>query len=316
MDVSVVVPLYNEEESLTELHDWIKKSLNNLDYSFELIFIDDGSTDNSWDIINNLSRTNANVKGYRFLKNYGKSQALNAGFKYAKGNLIATLDADLQDSPEELPSMIDKLKKEKLDLVSGWKKRRHDNFFLKNIPSKIFNFAARTISGINLHDFNCGIKVYKNNVVKTIEVRGEMHRYIPFLASEAGFKNISEKEVQHQARKYGVTKFGPERFMNGFLDLMTLWFLNKFGKRPMHFFGLLGTFMFFIGLSFILYLGFDKIYLNINSRLITERPQFFIALVTIIIGIQFFISGFLGELLLRQRNNKKTYIISQTTSSD
>ena len=316
MDVSVVVPLYNEEESLTELHDWIKKSLNNLDYSFELIFIDDGSTDNSWDIINNLSRTNTNVKGYRFLKNYGKSQALNAGFKYAKGNLIATLDADLQDSPEELPSMIDKLKKEKLDLVSGWKKRRHDNFFLKNIPSKIFNFAARTISGINLHDFNCGIKVYKNNVVKTIDVRGEMHRYIPFLASEAGFKNISEKEVQHQARKYGVTKFGPERFMNGFLDLMTLWFLNKFGKRPMHFFGLLGTFMFFIGLSFILYLGFDKIYLNINSRLITERPQFFIALVTIIIGIQFFISGFLGELLLRQRNNKKTYIISQTTSSD
>ena len=316
MDVSVVVPLYNEEESLTELHDWIKKSLNNLDYSFELIFIDDGSTDNSWDIINNLSRTNTNVKGYRFLKNYGKSQALNAGFKYAKGNLIATLDADLQDSPEELPSMIDKLKKEKLDLVSGWKKRRHDNFFLKNIPSKIFNFAARTISGINLHDFNCGIKVYKNNVVKTIEVRGEMHRYIPFLASEAGFKNISEKEVQHQARKYGVTKFGPERFINGFLDLMTLWFLNKFGKRPMHFFGLLGTFMFFIGLSFILYLGFDKIYLNINSRLITERPQFFIALVTIIIGIQFFISGFLGELLLRQRNNKKTYIISQTTSSD
>ena len=314
MDVSVVVPLYNEEESLTELHDWIKKSLNNLDYSFELIFIDDGSTDNSWDIINNLSRTNANVKGYRFLKNYGKSQALNAGFKYAKGNLIATLDADLQDSPEELPSMIDKLKKEKLDLVSGWKKRRHDNFFLKNIPSKIFNFAARTISGINLHDFNCGIKVYKNNVVKTIDVRGEMHRYIPFLASEAGFKNISEKEVQHQARKYGVTKFGPERFINGFLDLMTLWFLNKFGKRPMHFFGLLGTFMFFIGLSFILYLGFDKIYLNINSRLITERPQFFIALVTIIIGIQFFISGFLGELLLRQRNNKKTYIISQTTS--
>ena len=316
MDVSVVVPLYNEEESLTELHDWIKKSLNNLDYSFELIFIDDGSTDNSWDIINNLSRTNTNVKGYRFLKNYGKSQALNAGFKYAKGNLIATLDADLQDSPEELPSMIDKLKKEKLDLVSGWKKRRHDNFFLKNIPSKIFNFAARTISGINLHDFNCGIKVYKNNVVKTIDVRGEMHRYIPFLASEAGFKNISEKEVQHQARKYGVTKFGPERFMNGFLDLMTLWFLNKFGKRPMHFFGLLGTFMFFIGLSFILYLGFDKIYLNINSRLITERPEFFIALVTIIIGIQFFISGFLGELLLRQRNNKKTYIISQTTSGD
>ena len=316
MDVSVVVPLYNEEESLTELHDWIKKSLNNLDYSFELIFIDDGSTDNSWDIINNLSRTNTNVKGYRFLKNYGKSQALNAGFKYAKGNLIATLDADLQDSPEELPSMIDKLKKEKLDLVSGWKKRRHDNFFLKNIPSKIFNFAARTISGINLHDFNCGIKVYKNNVVKTIDVGGEMHRYIPFLASEAGFKNISEKEVQHQARKYGVTKFGPERFMNGFLDLMTLWFLNKFGKRPMHFFGLLGTFMFFIGLSFILYLGFDKIYLNINSRLITERPEFFIALVTIIIGIQFFISGFLGELLLRQRNNKKTYIISQTTSGD
>lgn len=310
--ISIVVPLFNEQDSLKELYSELKINISN--YEYEIIFIDDGSTDNSWDIINNLSRANTNVKGYRFLKNYGKSQALNAGFKYAKGNLIATLDADLQDSPEELPSMIDKLKKEKLDLVSGWKKRRHDNFFLKNIPSKIFNFAARTISGINLHDFNCGIKVYKNNVVKTIDVRGEMHRYIPFLASEAGFKNISEKEVQHQARKYGVTKFGPERFINGFLDLMTLWFLNKFGKRPMHFFGLLGTFMFFIGLSFILYLGFDKIYLNINSRLITERPQFFIALVTIIIGIQFFISGFLGELLLRQRNNKKTYIISQTTS--
>ena len=212
--------------------------------------------------------------------------------------------------------MINMLNEEKLDLVSGWKKTRHDSLFLKNIPSKLFNFAARIVSGIKLHDFNCGIKVYKKNVVKTIDVSGEMHRYIPVLASQAGFKRISEKEVKHQIRKYGVTKFGAERFINGFLDLLTLWFLNQFGKRPMHFFGLLGTFMFIIGISFILYLGIDKLYFNINSRLITDRPQFFIALVTIIIGVQFFISGFIGELLLRQRKNQKNYIISEITSSE
>ncbi len=316
MDISVVVPLYNEEESLIELHQWIESSLNSSGYSFEIIFIDDGSLDNSWEIIEVLSRKSKNIKGFRFTKNYGKSQALNAGFKFAEGEFVATLDADLQDSPEELLSMLEKLNSENLDLISGWKKTRHDNLFLKNIPSKLFNFSARLVSGIKLHDFNCGIKVYKKNVIKTIDVSGEMHRYIPFLASQAGFKKISEKEVKHQARKYGVTKFGPERFLNGFLDLLTLWFLNQFGKQPMHFFGLLGSLIFFIGLVFTIYLGIDKLFFNINSRLITDRPEFFLALITIIIGVQFFIAGFIGEILIRQKSSTNSYLISQTTLDD
>ena len=315
MDLSIIIPLYNEKESLIELNDRIHVNFENTKYSFEVIYVDDGSIDDSWETICDLARKYDNIKGISFAKNYGKSQALNAGFKYAKGNLIATLDADLQDSPDELVPMIKMLKKEKLDIVSGWKKIRYDNLFLKNIPSKLFNFSARAISGIKLHDFNCGIKVYKKNVIKSINVIGEMHRYIPFLASQAGFKKISEKEVKHQKRKYGVTKFGSERFVNGFLDLLTLWFLNKFGKRPMHFFGLLGTLMFFVGLIFTIYLGIDKIYFNTNSRLITDRPQFFIALTTIIIGVQFFISGFLGEILLRQKRNK-SYVISKFIPSD
>ena len=312
MEISVVVPLFNEQESLIELHEWIKSSLTNAGYSFELIFIDDGSLDGSWKTIEVLSKQNKNVRGFRFAKNFGKSQALNAGFKFAKGEYIATLDADLQDSPEELPSMISKLKNEKLDLVSGWKKTRYDSLFFKNIPSKLFNFAARLVSGVKLNDFNCGIKVYKKNVIKTIDVSGEMHRYIPFLASQAGFKKISEKEVKHQARKYGITKFGPERFLNGFLDLLTLWFLNQFGKRPMHFFGLLGSMMFFVGLGFTIYLGIDKLFFNVNSRLISDRPEFFIALITIVVGIQFFIAGFLGEILVRKKS-EINYLISQTT---
>ena len=316
MDISVVVPLYNEEESLIELHQWIESSLNSSGYSFEIIFIDDGSLDNSWEIIEVLSKKSKNIKGFRFTKNYGKSQALNAGFKFAEGEFVATLDADLQDSPEELLSMLEKLNSENLDLISGWKKTRHDNLFLKNIPSKLFNFSARLVSGIKLHDFNCGIKVYKKNVIKTIDVSGEMHRYIPFLASQAGFKKISEKEVKHQARKYGVTKFGPERFLNGFLDLLTLWFLNQFGKQPMHFFGLLGSLIFFIGLVFTIYLGIDKLFFNINSRLITDRPEFFLALITIIIGVQFFIAGFIGEILIRQKSSTNSYLISQTTLDD
>lgn len=316
MDISVVVPLYNEEESLIELHQWIESSLNSSGYSFEIIFIDDGSLDNSWEIIEVLSRKSKNIKGFRFTKNYGKSQALNAGFKFAEGEFVATLDADLQDSPEELLSMLEKLNSENLDLISGWKKTRHDNLFLKNIPSKLFNFSARLVSGIKLHDFNCGIKVYKKNVIKTIDVSGEMHRYIPFLASQAGFKKISEKEVKHQARKYGVTKFGPERFLNGFLDLLTLWFLNQFGKQPMHFFGLLGSLIFFVGLVFTIYLGIDKLFFSINSRLITDRPEFFLALITIIIGVQFFIAGFIGEILIRQKSSTNSYLISQTTLDD
>ena len=313
MDISVVIPLYNEEDSLYELCQWTKSSLSIAKFSFEIIFIDDGSSDKSWNIIEELSKTNQNVKGLRFAKNYGKSQALNAGFNFAKGDFIATLDADLQDSPEEIPSMIKKLNDEGLDLISGWKKTRYDNLFLKNIPSKLFNFSARLVSGIKLHDFNCGIKVYKKNVVKTIDVTGEMHRYIPFLASQSGFKKISEKEVKHQARKYGVTKFGPERFLNGFLDLLTLWFLNQFGKKPMHFFGLLGSLIFFVGLVFTIYIGIDKLFFNINSRLITDRPEFFLALITIIIGVQFFIAGFIGEILIRQKSSKNDYLISQTT---
>ena len=315
LDLSIIIPLYNEKESLIELNNRIHANFENTRYTFEVIYVDDGSSDDSWETICDLTKQYDKIKGISFAKNYGKSQALNAGFKYAKGNLIATLDADLQDSPDELVPMIEMLKKEKLDIVSGWKKIRYDNLFLKNIPSKLFNFSARAISGIKLHDFNCGIKVYKKNVIKSINVIGEMHRYIPFLASQAGFKKISEKEVKHQKRKYGVTKFGTERFVNGFLDLLTLWFLNKFGKRPMHFFGLLGTLMFFIGLIFTIYLGIDKIYLNTNSRLITDRPQFFIALTTIIIGVQFFISGFLGEILLRQKRNKN-YVISKFIPSD
>ncbi len=315
MDLSIIIPLYNEKESLIELNNRIHANFENTRYTFEVIYVDDGSSDDSWETICDLTKQYDKIKGISFAKNYGKSQALNAGFKYAKGNLIATLDADLQDSPDELVPMIEMLKKEKLDIVSGWKKIRYDNFFLKNLPSKLFNYSARAISGIKLHDFNCGIKVYKKNVIKSINVIGEMHRYIPFLASQAGFKKISEKEVKHQKRKYGVTKFGSERFVNGFLDLLTLWFLNKFGKRPMHFFGLLGTLMFFIGLIFTIYLGIDKIYLNTNSRLITDRPQFFIALTTIIIGVQFFISGFLGEILLRQNRNKN-YVISKFIPSD
>ena len=315
LDLSIIIPLYNEKESLIELNNRIHANFENTRYTFEVIYVDDGSSDDSWETICDLTKQYDKIKGISFAKNYGKSQALNAGFKYAKGNLIATLDADLQDSPDELVPMIEMLKKEKLDIVSGWKKIRYDNFFFKNLPSKLFNYIARAISGIKLHDFNCGIKVYKKNVIKSINVIGEMHRYIPFLASQAGFKKISEKEVKHQKRKYGVTKFGSERFVNGFLDLLTLWFLNKFGKRPMHFFGLLGTLMFFIGLIFTIYLGIDKIYLNTNSRLITDRPQFFIALTTIIIGVQFFISGFLGEILLRQKRNKN-YVISKFIPSD
>ena len=315
MDLSIIIPLYNEKESLIELNDRIHVNFENTKYTYEVIYVDDGSSDDSWDIICDLARKYDNIVGISFAKNYGKSQALNAGFKYAKGDLIATLDADLQDSPDELVPMIEMLKKEKLDIVSGWKKIRYDNLFLKNLPSKLFNYSARTISGIKLHDFNCGIKVYKKNVIKSINVIGEMHRYIPFLASQAGFKKISEKEVKHQKRKYGVTKFGSERFVNGFLDLLTLWFLNKFGKRPMHFFGLIGTLMFVVGLIFTIYLGIDKIYFNTNSRLITDRPQFFIALTTIIIGVQFFISGFLGEILLRQKRNKN-YVISKFIPSD
>lgn len=311
MDISVVIPLLNEEESLNELHDWIVTVMQSNRYSYEILFIDDGSTDNSWSVIENLSQKNPNVKGIRFRKNYGKSQALNAAFKKVNGDIVITMDADLQDSPEEIPELYNLIAKDGFDLISGWKKKRYDSKIRKNLPSKLFNAVARKTSGLKLHDFNCGLKAYKNEVVKKIDVRGEMHRYIPLLAKNAGFTKIDEKIVAHQARKYGITKFGMNRFIHGFLDLITLWFLSKFGKRPMHLFGLLGTIMFIIGYCFALYLGVDKLFLNPGGRLITQRPQFYISLVTMIIGTQFFLAGFLGEIILSTKTDTKRFSISE-----
>ena len=311
MDISVVIPLLNEEESLKELHDWIVSVMLSNQFSYEILFIDDGSTDKSWQIISELGEINPNVKGIKFLKNFGKSQALHAGFAKAEGNVVITMDADLQDNPEEIPELFKMIKDDGFDLVSGWKKKRYDSYFSKNLPSKLFNWAARRTSGVTLNDFNCGLKAYSNTVVKHIDVYGEMHRYIPVLAKNAGFTNIGEKVVQHQARKYGHTKFGMNRFVNGFLDLITIWFVSHFGKRPMHLFGALGVIMFFIGFCFSSYLGIDKLFLNPTGRLITERPQFYIALSTMIIGSQLFIAGFLGELILRSNRQQQRYFIKE-----
>lgn len=314
MNISVVIPLLNEERSLTELNDLIAKVMQSNHFVYEVIFIDDGSTDTSWKIISELASKNTSVKGIKFHKNYGKSQALHAGFKKASGDVVITMDADLQDNPEEIPELYKMVMEDNFDLVSGWKKKRYDNKLTKNIPSKLFNWAARKTSGLKLNDFNCGLKAYKNTVVKNVEVTGEMHRYIPVLAKNAGFRNIGEKVVQHQARKYGKTKFGMDRFINGFLDLLTIWFVSRFGKRPMHFFGALGAFMFVIGFLFALYLGIDKLFLNQSGRLITDRPQFYISLVTMIIGTQFFVAGFLGEIILRTQKDKELYKVESYTS--
>ena len=311
-ELSIIIPLYNEEESLETLQKWISKSLEGKASSFEVIFIDDGSTDGSWKIIKSLSNEYDEVKAIRFSKNYGKSQALHAGFNAAKKEYVATLDADLQDSPEELPKMVQALKENGLDLISGWKKKRFDSLLLKNLPSKLFNWAARRVSGIKLHDFNCGIKVYRQDVIKNIDLHGEMHRYIPVLASQEGFRNIGEQVVRHQARRFGQTKFGADRFLKGFLDLITLWFINRFGKRPMHFFGLWGTIMLLFGFGFILFLGIDKLYFDTNARLITERPEFYIALTLMLLGSQFFIAGFLGESVLRNSRKTSRYNIKET----
>jgi glycosyltransferase involved in cell wall biosynthesis len=311
MNLSIVIPLLNEEESIKELHDWIASVMRSNRFSYEILFIDDGSSDSSWDRIKALSIENPDVKGIRFQKNYGKSQALHAGFKAAEGEVIITMDADLQDNPEEIPELYKMITEEGYDLVSGWKKKRYDSVVFKNMPSKLFNWAARKTSGVRLNDFNCGLKAYRNAVVKSIEVSGEMHRYIPVLAKSAGFANIGEKVVHHQARKYGKTKFGMERFINGFLDLITVWFVSKFGRRPMHLFGALGVLMFIIGLGFALYLGIDKLFINPTGRLITDRPQFFIALTAMIIGTQLFLAGFLGEILIRSRKNETRYTIAE-----
>ena len=314
MDISVVIPLFNEEESLKELYDWIASMMQSNQFLYEVIFIDDGSTDTSWEVIEDLSQTASTVKGIRFQKNYGKSQALDAGFQIAAGNVVITMDADLQDSPDEIPGLYKLITDEKFDLVSGWKKKRYDNIIAKNIPSKLFNWAARKTSGLQLHDFNCGIKAYRNEVIKTVKVRGEMHRYIPVLAKNKGFLNIGEKIVQHQARKYGETKFGMSRFINGFLDLITISFLSKFGKRPMHFFGLWGTLMFVFGLFSAGYLGVTKLYIlsqGMKAILITDNPWFYIAMVSMILGTQLFLAGFLGELILKTKEAENYYTIKE-----
>ena len=311
MQISIVIPLLNEEESLAELYQWLTKVLTINRFSYEIIFVDDGSTDGSWRVIMQLAEKDAQVRGIRFLRNYGKSQALHAGFKTAEGEVLITMDADLQDSPDEIPALYEMITKDNYDLVSGWKKKRYDSVLAKNLPSKLFNWAARKTSGLTLHDFNCGLKAYKKEVIKNVEVSGEMHRYIPVLAKNAGFNRITEKVVQHQARKYGVTKFGMSRFINGFLDLITISFLSHFGKRPMHFFGALGVLMFFIGFLFSAYLGIDKLFINPNGRLIADRPQFYLALTTMLIGTQFFIAGFLGEIILKTKNNEERYKISE-----
>jgi glycosyltransferase involved in cell wall biosynthesis len=313
MNLSILIPLLNEEESLQELYTWIISVMKSNNYSYEIIFLDDGSTDESWNIISGFATENPNVKGIRFMKNFGKSQALHAGFAKAKGDVIITMDADLQDSPDEIPGLYDKITKEKYDLVSGWKKKRYDSVVAKNIPSKLFNWAARKTSGVELNDFNCGLKAYKNVVVKNIEVSGEMHRYIPVLAKNAGFGKIGEQIVQHQARKYGETKFVMERFINGFLDLITIWFLSRFGKRPMHLFGAIGSFMFIIGFCAAAYIGISKLYHMYNGMkytLVTNNPWFFIALTTMVLGTQLFLAGFLGEIILRTKNNEERYKVS------
>lgn len=311
MNLSIVIPLLNEEESLNELHHWIASVMQSNGFLYEVIFIDDGSTDQSWKLIESLASEHPEVRGIRFLKNFGKSQALHAGFKLAQGDVVITMDADLQDNPEEIPELYNMIVSEGYDLVSGWKKKRYDPLLGKNLPSKLFNFAARRTSKVKLHDFNCGLKAYRNEVVKNIEVTGEMHRYIPVLAKNAGYSKIGEKVVQHQARKYGATKFGAERFVRGFLDLITISFLSRFGKRPMHLFGAWGAIMLFVGFCFALYLGIDKLFINPTGRLITERPQFYLALTAMILGSQFFVAGFLGELLLKSQRDAKRYTIKE-----
>ena len=309
MDLSIVIPLYNESESIVELNSSINNVLSNSKINYEIIYIDDGSKDNSWDKILEVSTNNSKIQGYKFLKNYGKSMALSAGFSSAKGNIVITMDADLQDDPNEIIPLYNLIYENDFDLVSGWKKKRYDSIIFKNIPSKLFNWAARNASGIKLNDFNCGIKSYKKSVIKEIELTDGMHRYIPVLAKNCGFNKISEKIVKHHPRKHGKTKYGPDRFIKGFLDLLTLSFVQRFGKRPMHFFGLFGTVILLIGFIFSIYLGIDKLFINKSGRLITERPEFFISLATMVIGLQFFLAGFLGELILRTRKRKDKYTI-------
>ena len=309
MDISLVIPLKDEEESLPELSEWISRVMNANNYSYEIIFVDDGSTDNSWNIIEELRNKNPNIKGIKFQRNYGKSVGLNEGFRAAQGDVVITMDADLQDSPDEIPELRRMIIENGFDLVSGWKKKRYDNALTKNIPSKFYNAATRWMSGIKLHDFNCGLKAYRKNVVKSIEVYGEMHRYTPVLAKWSGFKKIGEKVVTHQARKYGISKFGISRFVNGPLDLASIIFVGKYGKRPMHFFGLLGSIFFIIGIGLSVFLVIKK-FVDPESTL-TDKPGFYIALTTTIIGVQLFLSGFIGELISRNAPGRNSYLIEK-----
>ncbi|MBX2902401.1 MAG: glycosyltransferase family 2 protein [Chitinophagales bacterium] len=309
MDISVVVPLLNEEESLPELTQWIERIMSQHHFTYEVILVDDGSKDNSWKVITQLAQANPNLKGIKFKRNYGKSAALYKGFEAAQGNVVITMDADLQDSPDEIPELYNLITKENFDLVSGWKQKRFDNTLTKNIPSKLYNWTTRKVSGIQLHDMNCGLKAYKNEVVKSIEVYGEMHRYIPVLAKRAGYSKIGEKTVQHQARKYGTTKFGIERFLYGLLDLLSVTFITQFAKRPMHLFGGLGILSFFIGFCVLLYLSIAKF--AFAAYRMTERPIFYLGLISIIVGVQLFLAGFLAELISRSASNRNEYDISQ-----
>lgn len=309
LNISIVIPLLNEEESLPELATWIDKVCTSHSLSYEVIFVDDGSKDNSWNTIEELSQKNNHFKGIRFRRNYGKSAALQTGFEAASGSVIITMDADLQDSPEEIPELFKMITEGGYDLVSGWKKVRHDPI-TKTIPTRLFNWATRRMSGIKLHDFNCGLKAYRSDVVKSIEVMGEMHRYIPVIAKWAGFVKIGEKIVQHQARKYGKSKFGLERFINGFLDLFTITFISKFGKKPMHFFGLLGTLMFFIGFALVMWMGIDKLFIHTDAKLLAGRSEFYIALTTMVMGTMLFIGGFLAEMMVRNSSSRNHYHVT------
>ncbi len=316
MDISIVIPLYNEEESLPELFDWIERVMQANGFSHEIIFVNDGSTDRSWQVIEQLKTKSPEiVHGIKFRRNYGKSPALYCGFEQAQGDVIITMDADLQDSPDEIPELYQMITEEGYDLVSGWKKVRHDNVLMKNIPSKIFNFTTRHISGLKLHDMNCGLKAYRREVVRNIEVYGDMHRYIPYLAKNAGFTKIGEKVVHHQARKYGKSKFGLDRFVHGYLDLITLWFLSTFGVKPMHFFGLLGSLMFILGFIAVIVVGATKLYNMYHGmpyRLVTDSPYFYLSLTSMIIGTQLFVGGFLGELISRNSSERNKYQIEKT----
>ncbi len=309
MDLSIAIPLYNEDESIPHLMEWIERVMQANNFSYEVIMVDDGSIDNSWEVIQTFSKKNNAIKGIKFQRNYGKSAALNEAFKAAQGDVIITMDADMQDSPDEIPELRRMILEDGYDIVSGWKKKRYDNTLTKNIPSKLFNAAARKSSGIKLNDFNCGLKAYKKKVVKSIEVYGEMHRYIPILAKWAGFRKIGEKVVEHRARQFGVTKFGWERFVNGFLDLFSIMFVGKFGKRPMHFFGLWGTLSFVIGLSIFTYLTISKFFFD--STGMTQRPLFFVALFIMSVGIQLFLAGFIGELIARNSSERNSYLIEE-----